>query len=90
MFTTPDHNELFGYGNSGLWAQFYIEQENEYYYIASFHSVNVKNKLNEFGRYIGIDQNNLVSNLPRCIEARWIIAQEQSIENNVSPQIIIS
>jgi hypothetical protein len=73
IFTVPDDSVVFGYGNSGSWAQFYIEKENNYYYIASYHSVNIKNKFGCFGRYIGIDNGRLVSDLPKCENTRWKI-----------------
>jgi len=76
MFTIPDDCRIFGCGNSGYWAQFYIEQEDDYYYISSFHSVNIENKSKTFGRYIGIEQDCLVSDLPKCPNAKWIITPQ--------------
>lgn len=73
IFTMPDTNNVCGFGNNGDWAQFYLIKENDYYYIASFHSINRKNKCGTFGRYLGVCDNNLVSDLPKCDDARWFI-----------------
>lgn len=73
IFTTPDTPNVLGRGNSGIWAQFYLEKENDYYYIVSFHSVNIKNKNGGFGRYVGVDGDKIVCDLPKCDNARWYI-----------------
>lgn len=73
IFTVPDNSTVFGYGNAGVWAQFYIEKENNCYHIASFHSVNIKNRMGDFGRYLGVDKGRLVADLPKCMSTRWCI-----------------
>lgn len=73
IFTTPNSPIVCGRGNAGTWAQFYLDKDGEYYYILSFHSINSKNRDGTFGRYIGVKDGKLVSDLPKCNEALWII-----------------
>lgn len=73
IFTKPKDKRVFGKGNSGRWAQFYLIKENDYYYIATFHSVNGTNTNNTFGRYLGVNDDILVADMPKCKQALWEI-----------------
>ena len=73
MFTVPDNTSVFGCGNDGIWAQFYLEKENKFYHIASYHTVNINNRNGEFGRYLGIENDKIVADLPKCMSTRWCI-----------------
>lgn len=73
IFTMPDNSSVYGKGNNGLWAQFYIIQEQNYYYIASIHSSHVNNKDGSFGRYIGIENGILRGDMPRGEDSQWYI-----------------
>ena len=73
LFTTPDENKVFGYGNNGVWAQFYLIKEDDYYYFASYHTSTIRNNEKPFNRYLGISSGNLVCDLPKCDDAKWFI-----------------
>ena len=75
IFTVPENNGVYGYGNGGEWAQFYVEKEDGFYHFASYHSVNLKNREVGFGRYLGISDGQLVSDLAKSSKTRWIISQ---------------
>lgn len=73
LFTNPDTCNVIGMGNNGPWAQFYFVKEKDYYYIVSFHSATIKNREKTFGRYMGVINDILVSDLSKCNDAKWII-----------------
>lgn len=72
LYTKPVDNAVYGKGNSSSWAQFYLQKEDNKYYFISYHLM--MNKLGTFGRYLGQDNNQLVSDLPKCINSQWLIS----------------
>lgn len=75
IFTSPHDDIVYGKGNNGIWAQFYIISEKDYYYIATYHSHTLSNRKGTFGRYLGISDGRLVSNMEKCDDAKWFIRQ---------------
>ena len=73
VFTTPHDNIVYGRGNAGLWAQFYLIKENDSYYIIACHSVKTPNRVGTYGRYIGVIGGQLFGDLPKCNETKWFI-----------------
>jgi hypothetical protein len=75
VFAVPTIDRVYGFGNNGEWAQFYADKENDYYHFASYHSLHVRNREGGFGRYMGVDKNRLVGDLPKCMSTRWSIIE---------------
>jgi hypothetical protein len=73
LYSSPCDDTLFGRGNNGTWAQFYIEKGDNHYYIASYHSLNTLNMTGGFGRYIGVSNHRLACNMHKCSDSAWII-----------------
>lgn len=74
LFVLPNcNNKIEGKGNNDTWAQFYVIFEENYFYLATFHSHTIKNKIGTFGRYIGVLDGCIVTDLPKCPEAQWYI-----------------
>jgi len=69
----PTDNILLGKGNNNAWAQFYIIAEDDHFYLATFHTHHAKNCSGTFGRYLGVIDNHIVTDLPRCAESQWMI-----------------
>ena len=73
LFVSPDQQNIQGRGNNDTWAQFYIIHENDYFYLITYHTHTMYNKNGTFGRYIGVLNGDIVSDLPKCPNARWYI-----------------
>lgn len=73
LFVLPNSNKIEGKGNNDTWAQFYVTFEENYFYLATFHTHTIKNRTGTFGRYIGVKDGCIVTDLPRCHEAQWYI-----------------
>lgn len=79
IYTTPTSCNVYGRGDNGKWAQFYIERVNcsdvqiALYYIVSFHSLSFINRDKTFGRYMGSRDGKLSCDLPQCDDALWCI-----------------
>lgn len=79
IYTVPTSGEVFGRGDNGKWAQFYVEPENMHdknvnlYNFVSFHSLNSQNQNGKFGRYLGYRNGKIMSDLPKSDDTIWNI-----------------
>lgn len=84
LFTTPKNNELFGKGNNTLWAQFYInkDKDNNSYHIITSHDV--LNTDLQFGRYVGVINNKIDTNLSNSDDTEWLITAQYDLPTDQS------
>lgn len=54
-----------------LQSQFYLLHVNDYFLIISTESHYLENRCGTFGRYIGVSDNMIITDMENCVEAQW-------------------
>jgi hypothetical protein len=71
LYNKLDSNSLNGKGSNNILAQFYILPEGDYYYFLTFHTHTLKNNLGGFGRYVGVHNDKIMTDMSKCDESLW-------------------